>query len=723
MEGKLQQQIAFYLTGRTAGTSLEPMDGRHRPALFARYGDLSELRYGYPIVLNHQGTPDLAVLSLSRLVDDAVEALGDDPDRDRIARHGYRLERELRRELATTGPGDFATMWHIAAARLADAGDETLKDSAKRLWAEFHADGDLVDVDSELPWRVVRHVWKAIQAVKALEFRQKAERLLHKLRDILTAEVVSSAVGRSPARLQAGVGASFAGAFDFDAMSRILVESKPGVELSEFRRQRIEGLIDVLQRQRFYTIGDEPSDSYAFAFDRCSDALEAYQERHDEAVELVKTLAVAELEANGDYRDSVHDVLFEGFGANGLDSGELAQLPDYLVCTDGKSLDAAETAQIVELLAAGLPINVLVQTADVLEPSIVAEGHVALGLRSRQLVNTAIGLTDVFVFQSSASHLVNKCDSLIRGLAYDGPALFSIFSGANEHTGDVPPYLVAAAAMESRVFPALVYDPSAGSDWATRFKVDDNPSPDDDWPTHDLAYEDESLQARSEKLAFTLADFMAMDDRFFGHYALVPKTEWSDDLIPVTDALHADVRGLPNELPCIALIDDESSIQRAIIDDRTLLETRRCLTMWHSLQELGGIHNSHAERQLAAERKTRDAVAGPPLLVDTPLEPAASEPAVEATTPEPVVEESHGDDPYIETPRCTSCNECTNINNRMFAYNAEKQAYIADPDAGTFRQLVEAAEGCQVSIIHPGKPRNSKEPGLEDLMRRAAEFS
>ena len=47
----------------------------------------------------------------------------------------------------------------------------------------------------------------------------------------------------------------------------------------------------------------------------------------------------------------------------------------------------------------------------------------------------------------------------------------------------------------------------------------------------------------------------------------------------------------------------------------------------------------------------------------------------------------------------------------MFAYNDNKQAYIANPDAGTYAQLVEAAESCQVSIIHPGKPRNPDEPG------------
>ena len=58
----------------------------------------------------------------------------------------------------------------------------------------------------------------------------------------------------------------------------------------------------------------------------------------------------------------------------------------------------------------------------------------------------------------------------------------------------------------------------------------------------------------------------------------------------------------------------------------------------------------------------------------------------------------------------------------MFVYNDNKQAYIADPDAGTYRQMVEAAESCQVAIIHPGKPRNPDEPGLEELLERAKPF-
>lgn len=80
------------------------------------------------------------------------------------------------------------------------------------------------------------------------------------------------------------------------------------------------------------------------------------------------------------------------------------------------------------------------------------------------------------------------------------------------------------------------------------------------------------------------------------------------------------------------------------------------------------------------------------------------------------------DEAWIESHRCTSCNECMNRNNRMFTYNENKQAVITDLNAGTYRELVEAAESCKVAIIAPGKPWNPDEPGLEELLLRAEPF-
>ena len=54
---------------------------------------------------------------------------------------------------------------------------------------------------------------------------------------------------------------------------------------------------------------------------------------------------------------------------------------------------------------------------------------------------------------------------------------------------------------------------------------------------------------------------------------------------------------------------------------------------------------------------------------------------------------------------------------------AQKQAEIKDPSAGTFAQLVTAAERCPVSAIHPGTPRNPKEKDLAKWLKRAEPFN
>jgi ferredoxin len=164
--------------------------------------------------------------------------------------------------------------------------------------------------------------------------------------------------------------------------------------------------------------------------------------------------------------------------------------------------------------------------------------------------------------------------------------------------------------------------------------------------------------------------------------------------------------------------------------------TRRCVLLWHRLQEHGGIHNSHAEQALAREKAAWEeqkrqeldalrqvAAAGPSSAV--PAEVAAATVATAPAAPAETAAETArppSDEPWIETIRCSSCNECQNINDKLFGYNENKQAYFKDLSAGTYRQIVEAAEACQVAIIHPGKPKNPSEPGLEELLERAKPF-
>ncbi len=735
MRAELQAHIAFRVIGKRPDGEPGAADGLDaRPALLAGYRDLSTLRYDFPLVLLRNTEGPASVQSLCGLIDDVLKEIAGGADGDRLWRHALRIERDIRALVVEGASQSLSDLFDEVARRLAAQNNELLADSLKRIRASLKADGEIVDCDKAMPFRLVRHVWKTVHDSKAWAFRKELNMLVAKLSDILRADFVRSEEGLSAETLEASVGATHRETFDFAVMSRMLAETSAKASLPETRHRRISWLLSTLKSQRFYppiSDGDRRvgvPDSYGFEFDNCADAVAAYSERLPKMIEVAKAIAMAKLEIEGSYNESRHDGFFQDFGANGLDPADVARFPDCLIWVHSPGGDAADNELILRALAAGLPAKVLVQTDDLLEPSPVGDGLLLFGLRGKQLVSTAISLGTTHVLQSTSSNLFQFRDRIFAAMACAGPALISVFSGAVANATGFPPYLTAAAAMEARAFPALSYDPAAGPDWASRFSLQGNPQPDRDWPVHCLAYEGEAHHRKREDLAFTLVDFAACDRRLARHFAKVARAKWSDNLVPVAEFAASEPDDASTKSPCLLAVDRKDQLQKLIVDDKMVRQARRCIEMWRSLQELAGIHNSHAARLLEQERKIwaeelrpqtespkthSGAAAGAPIAI--PAAPAAPAP-VETALERPL------DEPYIETSRCTTCNECTQINDKMFAYDANKQASIVNPDAGTYRQLVEAAEGCQVSIIHPGKPRNPDEPGLEELVARAEPF-
>jgi hypothetical protein len=248
--------------------------------------------------------------------------------------------------------------------------------------------------------------------------------------------------------------------------------------------------------------------------------------------------------------------------------------------------------------------------------------------------------------------------------------------------------------------------------------VDENPQPELDWPLAQLEYADPSLQRVVEHVAFTLVDFAVCDRRYARHFARIPREHWSDDTIAVDQWLSLDPAQADSRVPHILVVDENDALQRLIVDSKLMEAARRSREVWHGLQELGRPHAAAEAAPVGEE---------PPEPVEQPTVEAPPAAVEEEHVPDEQAQKAAGDgqdqdEPWIETPRCSTCNECTSINDRMFAYNENKQAYIKDPDAGTFRELVQAAESCQVAVIHPGKPRNPNEAGLVELVERAKTF-
>ena len=583
----------------------------------------------------------------------------------------------------------------------------------------------------------------AAQQQKGRAFRTTVERLVIRLSDILRAAFIHSEAGQRPEALRAALGGTHRDVFDFSVMSRLVGRGAPKDELPAGAPPPHRARAGRAEAQPFYPdprTADRPGapPSYEFRYDNCAAAAAAYRDRLPNLAEVVKAISIAELESSGAYVDAQHDAFFAAFDEWALSADDIALFPDYLVCIPPERADAPENAGMMEMLSAGLPVKVLIEATDLLEEASVGTGHFAFGVRSVRLANTATGLGGVFVVQTTSSNLYALRERLAKAFAHRGAALFSVYAGAGA-VGELPPYLTAAAAMESRAFPAFSYDPYAGDNQAARFALADNPQPEADWPVAPFEYADEALQRVVEETPFTIADFVLCDQRYAGHFARVPRERWSAAMVPADEWLARDPKSVGDAIPYVLAVDPADTLQRVIVDTRLMQMAARCRTFWHRLQEEGGIHNSHAEILVAREKarweeakaKEQDALgaaaasatsvsAGGETTGEAATAAAPVGPAPAASAP--TAPERNADEAWIDTARCPSCNECQAINDKMFTYNENKQAYIVDVKLGTYRQLVEAAEVCQVAIIHPGKPWNLNEPDLEALVVRAEPF-
>ncbi len=741
MATKFHEQTVFQLIGRRPAGVLEAVDSeRLRPALLAAYRDLTRLRYDYPLVLVDGATDRACLQTLSEIVDAVLKAVAPRGiEGERLRKHVLRLEREIRILASQGTTGRLSELWPMAAARLgAQAGDALVQVLGYTGGALKH-DGEVIDCDRAAPARVLGHAWRAVQAVKAERFRAETGRLTRKLSDILRAAYFRSETGRRPDSLKAGFGGAYRETFDFDAMSRLVGRNAPADDLPLSRRRRIEWALAALERQRFYAtpggLEREAQRVHEFQFADCAGAIRAFESRLPEAAELVKAMWVADLEAEGRYAESKHDALFAQFSEESLSAEDLALFPDYLVRIEPGRADAPENAALMQVLASELPIKVLVQTEDALEGLSIDGWRIGGGARNVQLASAALGAGNAFILQTTSANLYPLAERLLAGLAYSGPALFSVYCGAQATQCALPRYLSAAAALDARAFPAFTYDPAAGTDWASRFSLEGNPQPELDWPVWRFEYADDALQRVTEEVAFTVLDLAACERRTARHFARVPREAWSADMIPAGDWLARDNGESRDRVPCVLMVDDDDVLQKLVIDAKLVQAARRCRAAWRRLQELGGIHNSHAQRLLAREKaawedERRRELENLRSEADPAQKPAAKEApqaaqsaAAEAAPGEAIAPERPSGEPWIETARCTTCNECQIINDRMFVYNENKQAYIKDPGVGTYRELVEAAEACQVAIIHPGLPRDPNEPGAEELARRAEAFN
>jgi ferredoxin len=485
---------------------------------------------------------------------------------------------------------------------------------------------------------------------------------------------------------------------------------------------------------------------------------------------LFRAIRIARLETAGTYRPELHDEVLAHLDPEGLTVEELRLLPPVVVVTTGARLRHRDQRSLSELLRSSRPVHVIVQdqvTASD-EARDLSRFHLDLG-------TLVMAHREAFVVASTLSRPDLLTEGLIRMVSALRPGVALVHLPATSPAAARG--LLAQAALEGRAYPEFRYDPDAGTSWADRFDLEGNPQPEGAWPAHTMGFI-EGGEEQVAEMAFTFADAVAVDPTYVRHLRIIPRVAWNETQLPLAEYLERfDPEGRERSIPYLWVLDEAGTLQRAVVTRELAMVCADRLRAWRVLQELGGHRNVFAERAATAAREqaleeaereraaleqshTDDleqvrtetakesmerlaaALLSPDGLAELPSELTAALPSVEiapaaapvesgeaaAVEPAPVVEEVEEeplsfDEPFIDTPLCTTCNECTNLNSRLFQYNADKQAIIADSTAGTFAELVKAAELCPARCIHPGKPRGDDSTGTAEMIERAAPFN
>jgi ferredoxin len=507
--------------------------------------------------------------------------------------------------------------------------------------------------------------------------------------------------------------------------------------------------------------------------DPCARAMDLFDREAEKLTQIIGAVRIASLEIENRYDPIVHNPWFASFGWEAFSQEELRLVPTIIALGAADQVAGEGMRSFSRLLSSGRPVQILVRVQGHNNPGAATDGDPFQNFRT-ELGYLGISHRQAMVDQSSAARHQHMLNCFLAALDATRTSLHVINTGLREPGKLLPlnAWLVSGAAIESRAHPFFRINPEAGDSSSTRMDFSGNPQWERDWPVHPFQYRDENGTDTEVQLAFTFADYCLLIERLRDHFRLIPPGCDSVSLVPMQEYLAMDPEQAYRHVPFVFAVDGSSMLHRVVVSREMAMAGLDRLNYWHALQEMAGVRNRYVDMAVEQTReeeqakaatelaaleqahaealeKVRNEAAGEAMqrLTDVLLGmdapgamPAAfaaraAAPLAEAVEEEAAAEQPEGDsaveeldtlafdEPWIDTPLCTSCNDCLKINTQVFLYNEEKQAYLGDLSQVSYVELVTAAELCPARCIHPGLPQNADEPGLQALIERAAPFN
>lgn len=684
------------------------------------------------------------------------------------------------------GETSSAVIERMKGLEVHDEEGERFRNDLGRFAEAMPEDGELIDFSHEVPLYIIRQNLQRIELLRSAykqAMRKRAEELRELLKldeekegaradagqgfefadGLIALDKVKSMLPRQ--------GSSFMST-ERAARIRGLITILDGTLSSQENRAHLvvnEELKDGFQWDRIFASSKLSFLPLADLFRRVEDIFDA---NIGSFTRVIVAMRKAELELEGKYDAEVHDEYFNHFKWFKLDPEELALFPPVILATGGFHLLRDGMAHFSNLLVSNKPIKVLAitdRTTNEVIPGVDWE-DASHGFR-QELAALALSHRGAHTLQCATDKPALLRSGIAEAINTTSPALIHLLVPAPSNDAHIS-FLKINAAASARFFPFLAYDCRQGSEWGSRFNISGNPQPDRDWASYPFSYLTGDETEHELNLPFTYADYKAMNQEKVEELMIVPESMLTDNLVPVHEYIGLSQQEITGKVPYIWLVDENNLMHRAALPYMWAQSCKERLDFWNFIQELGGVNSFHVKLALEREKlewqkqsndeikalkarheqelaEARANAAGeamarltgillgedqPVLKVSKPASPVKQEPAkpevrekaeskAEKPTPKPAEkQEEAAMEPYLDTFRCTSCNDCTDKYPGIFVYNEDKQAEIRDDFKGTYEQLVIAAEACPAACIHPGDPKDPNEANLAELKQRAAKF-
>ena len=478
--------------------------------------------------------------------------------------------------------------------------------------------------------------------------------------------------------------------------------------------------------------------------DSPSMAMGVFQGHMAKMADGFRAIRQTELELAGDYNPQQHDEFFTYFDWQQFSDDEWHLCPPVVaIGGDGAMFDIG-FQNLSRVLMTEMPIKVLVLDTQVYSNTggqactsgftgqvsdMAAFGKVWKGKSEIRKELGLIGMAhrNAYVMQGSTANITHLLEGYIEGLNSRRPALFSVYSPCMpEHgIGDESAETQSKLAVESRAYPLFRFNPDAGTTFRECCTLDGNPDIDADWPTYKLGYQDAAGTEAHLDLPMTFADFAVTEGRFLKHFRKAPPETWNDNMAPLHEFLEMDADEREDRYPYIWGVDSKNRLMRVMVSAELVRSSLDRRDFWRQLKSLAGIDQTVDTDAIASQARAEMAQQLSASLLSL-LAPGASPPAAAApggdATAGAAATTADYEPVWIDTPECETCDECTKINSRIFVYNDDKKATVANPRGGPYRDIVRAAEKCTAGCIHPGTPFNPAEKDLEKLVKRAEKY-